>query len=1106
MKGFKMFSNLTPNFTNFISLNYKRYKFKTIFIAFIYLLVCNLGFADDTDVYLNPSVPSGAEPLVMFSLDYRSNLGATACNGTECDTLIAEGYLPPTGPYTFYDVLQGVFKKVFEPLTGVRVGFMINHDHINNCEGPSQTGCSNGGYILSGFTPFDSSDSNGAKSALHTKLAAIPTPSGNVAHSYQGKELFFEFFRYLTGQDVYNAHNGWTDYGTNNIDNLPTDNPSISWDTSIENGTTYISPLANVLACSKIFTINLMFQVSNQEDDSDSAITESTANGGLGGINLSGTNNRFETVIRYLRDADLGDGSFGTVPDIAGLQNVISYFIVDPTKINQTTNGYANAGGTGNALALSSDPDELIATLNNIFKSILSVSTTFVAPAVPVNVFNRAETANEVFLALFLPEENGFPQWKGNIKKLTIGENSLTGKRELQDVTGMNAIDVDGRIRHDALTYWTNAVTLPPPVDNEVAGKDGRSVGRGGAGQKIPGIDSGNPGQTNSSTGARQLFVEDVTDLTDGLMELNADATTAANLWTELTANWNPAASSTTYSGATTAEQQKALNILRFVRGLEDDGTTVRSWLLGDPLHSRPEPINYGARSGFSATNPDIRILAGTNDGFLHMFKNTTSGGAQDGSETWAIMPREVLDVMDRLHSNTAGTPVHPITVDGNITTYRLDVNQDGTLDHTDGDKVYAYFGLRRGGKSYYALDISDPDAPEFLWSIMKGASGTDFAELAQSWSTPQLGRVTVGTNVLPVLIFGGGYNGDDDGDNQGDLGKDESNRVTPQPVGTNDDEGNAIFIVNALTGDLIWKTVKGGSQGYNSSTKSYSHPDLNDSIAADIAAIDTNGNGITDRIYAGDTGGAVWRVDLVGSNFDATDPSLWQVNKVLSVGRHLTGNNDTTNDRRFINLPDIIQSRDSIGPFDGIIIGSGDRENPNASATENWFYMFKDRAINSGAPSTTLYEPSDLADLTSNCLQNDSCSTQPDLTNGWRIQLTISGEKNVSPAVTAGGTIFFTTFVPSVGLACALNDGEGYLYAVDVQNATAKINFNTTNDLPGIETLERSGKLVAGGLPTQPVIIGNGYILVQGRGPTDNIMKTEGKNSFKTYWHEYTN
>lgn len=74
--------------------------------------------ADDTDVYMNPGagLPPGSEPMVMFSLDYRPNLGSTACNGNECDALIAEGYMSATGPYTFFDVLRGALKKVFDPL------------------------------------------------------------------------------------------------------------------------------------------------------------------------------------------------------------------------------------------------------------------------------------------------------------------------------------------------------------------------------------------------------------------------------------------------------------------------------------------------------------------------------------------------------------------------------------------------------------------------------------------------------------------------------------------------------------------------------------------------------------------------------------------------------------------------------------------------------------------------------------------------------------------------------------------------------------------------------------------------------------------------------
>ena len=152
--------------------------------------------------------------------------------------------------------------------------------------------------------------------------------------------------------------------------------------------------------CTKTYALNFLFQVSNQEDNSDAAILDTKPFGGMAGINLSGKNNSFDTVIKYLNDVDLGDGTFGTVGVLDGTQNVVSYFLVDPAKINTKTSGYATAGGTGVPLEFSDDPDALVQTLNNIFNSILSISTTFVAPSVPVNVFNRAQIVDEVFLAL----------------------------------------------------------------------------------------------------------------------------------------------------------------------------------------------------------------------------------------------------------------------------------------------------------------------------------------------------------------------------------------------------------------------------------------------------------------------------------------------------------------------------------------------------------------------------------------------------------------------------------------------------------------------------------------------------------------------------------
>ena len=165
------------------------------------------------------------------------------------------------------------------------------------------------------------------KVALFNKLAAIPDPQGNVSHTFQGKELYFGLFRYLTGQGIYNGHLGYKDFGDNNsATNLDADDDPVdySWDTSIdvESGSDYVSPIEAAGECAKTFVINLMFQVSNQEDDSDTAITMNKASGGMGGIVLSGNSNNFDTVIRYLKDADLGDGTYGTVSNLGGLQNV----------------------------------------------------------------------------------------------------------------------------------------------------------------------------------------------------------------------------------------------------------------------------------------------------------------------------------------------------------------------------------------------------------------------------------------------------------------------------------------------------------------------------------------------------------------------------------------------------------------------------------------------------------------------------------------------------------------------------------------------------------------------------------------------------------------
>jgi len=1096
--------------------------------------------ADDIDIYLNPTASPASVPVVMFTLDYRSNLGATVCSGGACSFLTSQTYKNASNvdvPYltlsggttSYFNLLRASLKYVLQEVgsSGVKIGLAMSHEQKNNCEGPSRTGCSNGGYIVAGAKPLTTQVD---RDAFYAKLDALPVPGGTVAHPYQGKELFFELFRYFSGQGWYNMRNGWDDRGTNNTYNIneaddysPADATiPASWDATVVSGANYVSPVTG--ACGKLYTVNILFQVSQQEDDSDAAIKAPAASGGMGGINLTGSNNSFKTVIKWMYDNDSGPAG------IDGTQNVTSYFIVDSTKVNTTTRGYAGAGvGASSAepFVLSSDPEALIDTLSAIFRNILSVSTSFVAPSVAVNVYNRAQTLNDVFIAMFQADENGFPSWPGNLKKFRIGANAA-GDPEIQDANNAYAVASDGRIKFDALSYWTIAGDLPaappaPAITDIVTGKDGRIINRGGSGSKIPGYKlkctsttdtSCKPGDytpglindgasTVTNVTARKLFYDPVSFTSGDTLSstpLNADVATATALQASLGATTVGTCAATDSTSPPTA-----CYLLKYARGLLNDGTTVRSWLMGDLLHSRPLAINYGG----STTNPDIRIFAGGNDGFFRMLRNTggsANAGAEDGVEAWAFMPRAVMPKIKDLAANIATTPAHPYLADGSPAIFVLDNNGDGNIVPTGsapagGDKVVVYFGLRRGGKAYYALDISNPDNPKILWRIEKGAAGTDFAELGQTWSTP---RVTLMfhsgyTTAKPVLIFGGGY----------DANKDTHpghGAYTGTGLGADDSEGNAIFIVDAETGALVWKAVKGATAGYSTTNKAYSRTDMNDSIPSEVAVIDSNGNGLADRLYVGDTGGVMWRVDMLSN-----DQANWTIKPIFSIGRHSVSPQDIANDRRFFYPPDYVQSKDAAGAFDAVILGTGDRENPRDTDVKNWFYMYKDRNTNSGFPGTgSAIVHTDFGDVTDNCLQDNSCGTPPDLINGWRMALTCPpsnpsacGEKNLAPALTLLGSIYFTTFLPpgSSTSGCSLSEGNGLLYIVSLQNGTAVQNLNTSNDTSSgsLFTGDRYTSLASAGIPAEVTSLGGGLILR----PDLKIDRVTSNTGIKTFWYQ---
>jgi len=74
--------------------------------------------ADDIEIYYtSSSSTSSAEPMVMFSLDWRPNLGSTAFGGTECDFLKTglesngEPFLPAPASYPHFHPFRARFAQ-----------------------------------------------------------------------------------------------------------------------------------------------------------------------------------------------------------------------------------------------------------------------------------------------------------------------------------------------------------------------------------------------------------------------------------------------------------------------------------------------------------------------------------------------------------------------------------------------------------------------------------------------------------------------------------------------------------------------------------------------------------------------------------------------------------------------------------------------------------------------------------------------------------------------------------------------------------------------------------------------------------------------------------
>ena len=685
----------------------------------------------------------------------------------------------------------------------------------------------------------------------------------------------------------------------------------------------------------------------------------------------------------------------------------------------------------------ASNASELKNQLTALFGDIIKNDSTFTAPAVSVNAYNKLQHNDELYYSVFSPEKNA--NWKGNLKRYRIEGDVIYDN---SSPTPLNAVDpATGFFDKDSHSFWT------------LGSADGKAVDKGGIASRLR-----LPSELALKDGrmVTTFLTGNSTNLTDASNRIHPDNNNLIN---------------SMFSAQNNDERKK---IIKWASGIdvnnEDKGTVNGSStaefedarpFMEDPLHSQPVIINYSA---------DERVVfISTNSGYLHAFSpkldsapNTTP--VERPKELFSFIPRELLTNIKPYYSGETGKKYG---LDGPLSYYHHDLNQNGFLFDSNnrveerqygGKKVkeyiHVYASMRRGGRNYYALDVTNPVEPKYLWQITGGTG--KFKKLGQTWSKMIPAKVKWDGQDTNVLFFGGGY----DRDTEDCLGTGASLNCSDGPVRRTDvTMGNAIFMVDALTGQYLWSAS-------NDSSSELTLPEMTSSIVSDLNIIDTDQDGLADLIYSSDTGGRLWRIDL-----DNNPPASSGDDMIAYGGPIADMNGGGSNNIQFYNTVDVAYINDeksSALPHFQLSIGSGYRAHPLNTITNNRFYIVNDYNV-TDKPTTanlsTFYQKITESDLVDTAVNGPLVSTSKP--KGIFHKLQYAGEKVLARSTTAGNKIFFTTYRPNTGIAstsCAPNVGYAYFYTLTPKYADGV----TKNDTVSVV----SEKLEQTGIPPRPIVI----------------------------------